>query len=80
MPFRSQAQRHKFAQLLVEEKISDETLKSGIAKPVARSCRSAFAHRRKSRRTRRHLADRERQRSGLTEALPFIRVKELALR
>jgi len=37
MPFKSQAQRRKFAQLLVEGKISGGPSRNGIARPARRS-------------------------------------------
>jgi len=38
MPFKSQAQRRKFAQLLVDGKYRTRPLRNGIAKRDARSC------------------------------------------
>ena len=61
MPFKSKAQRRKFAQLLVDGKISDETYeewnrstgKKTLPERVAKPTRKATAKRRtKKRRTR----------------------------
>jgi hypothetical protein len=38
MPFKSQAQRRKFAQLLEEGKISNETFEDGTARPRVLIC------------------------------------------
>ena len=64
MPFKSQAQRRKFAQLLVDREISNQTFEEWNRETGAKKLQSAFAQNRKRRRRQRHLADRERQRSG----------------
>ena len=58
MPFKSQAQRRKFAQLLVEGKISNETFEewnrsTGTSKLPERVKRKKKAKRKAKRRTRR---------------------------
>ena len=58
MPFKSQAQRRKFAQLLVEGKISNETFEewnreTGGKKLPERVSRTASAGKRSSARTKR---------------------------
>jgi hypothetical protein len=40
MPFKSKAQRRKFADLLVKGKIKPETFEEWIERPAAPSCRS----------------------------------------
>ena len=46
MPFKSQAQRRKFAQLLVEGKISNETFEEWNRETGGKKLKSAFAQRR----------------------------------
>ena len=46
MPFKSQAQRRKFAQLLVEGKISNETFEEWNRETGGKKLPSAFAERR----------------------------------
>jgi hypothetical protein len=67
MPFKSQAQRRKFAQLLMEGKISNETFEewnreTGAAKLPERVKRSAKKTRKRSKttRTRKHKKKRRR--------------------
>jgi hypothetical protein len=64
MPSKSQAQRRKFAQLLVEGKISNETFESGTANRWQEAARARSRKIEEVEARRRHLADRERQRSG----------------
>ena len=67
MPFKSQAQRRKFAQLLVEGKISNETFEewnreTGGAKLPERVKRSAKKTRSKAGKTKRTKASNRRKR------------------
>jgi hypothetical protein len=66
MPFKSQAQRRKFAQLLVEGKISNETFEEWNretgAKKLPERVRKASSSRKGRRRTTATRAVRKRQR------------------
>jgi hypothetical protein len=66
MPFKSQAQRRKFAQLLVEGKISNETFEewnreTGGKKLPERLKRKSAARKKTTRKPRRRAAVRKRR-------------------
>jgi hypothetical protein len=66
MPFKSQAQRRKFAQLLVEGKISNETFEewnreTGGKKLPERVTRTASARKRSGARTKRKVVKKKRE-------------------
>ena len=62
MPFKSQAQRRKFAQLLVEGKISNQTFEEWNRETGARKLPERV--RRKPARTRKRAVKRKRAKSG----------------
>ena len=66
MPFKSKAQRRKFAQLLVDGKISNETFESGTVKREARTSRSESFRVRRARKKRQHVLN-EKQRRVVSE-------------
>jgi hypothetical protein len=59
MPFKSQAQRRKFAQLLVEGKISNETYEEWNRETGARKLPERVARARRSRPTKRKAKSRK---------------------
>jgi len=67
MPFKSQAQRRKFAQLLVEGKISNQTFEEwnretgGKKLPERVGAKATASHRAKSTRGKRTVAKRKRR-------------------
>ena len=68
MPFKSQAQRRKFAQFLVEGKISNQTFEEWNRETGAAKFRSAYASRREVARRSERPEERERNGDVMREA------------